>query len=118
MFFLLTLHFVQEQVEALKVLFQSLPITLQPVSGFDNWAHLDSARPPLRVLSLRDQSCSLQNLKVSRDGGLSHRERLGQFHNRRLTRSESRQDGASGRVGKGRKRCVELFRSLHKYSVI
>src|SRR5277367_2469766 len=118
MFFLLSLHFLQQQVEALKVLFQSLSITFQPFSGFNNWAHLDSARPPLRVLSLRDQSRSLQNLKVSRDGGLGHRKRLGQFQNRRFTRSESRQNGTSGRVGKGRKRCVKLFQSVHNFNVI
>src|SRR4051812_23999913 len=47
------------------------------------------------------------------DGGLAHRERLGQLGHRRLAGREAREDRPPGGIGERGERCVETFGRRH-----
>src|SRR6185369_10639834 len=73
---------------------------------------VDGARPPLRVLAAHDQSRVLEDLEVSRDGGLAHSERLGQLTDRADAGAELLEHGAARRIGQRAEDEAERVRLL------
>ena len=121
----LSLHLVEQGVQALEVALPELAVALQPFGGFRERLGLEPARPSLRVAAARDQAGALQHLEVLGDRGLAHRERLGQLRHGRLTRREPGEDRPPGRIRERRERRVEtivhhppITLRFHNYQVI
>src|SRR6185312_6295413 len=116
--FLLGLHLVKQGIQALEAALPKPAIVLQPSNGFGERLCLEPPRPPLRIAAPRNQACPFQHLQMLRNRGLSHRERLGQLHNRRFPGRKERQDRPPRWVGKRGECCIEVAGTVHCYSSI
>jgi hypothetical protein len=106
------LQLVEQGVEALEPALPEPAVVFEPFGGFRERPCLEPPRPSLRVAAAGDQAGAFQHLEVLRDGGLAHREGLGQLRHRRIAGGKPREDGPPRGVGERRERGVEPICAL------
>src|SRR6476659_10392145 len=104
---LLALQSAQVVLQSIELSLPQLAVFLDIVGDLLEGRGSDSAGPPLRLASLRDEPRLLQHLQVPRDRGEADVEGLGELVDCGFARGEPREDGASRRIGEGRERHAE-----------
>src|SRR6266542_3270129 len=102
--------FAKVVVEALEALFPVASVLADPVGDVAQWLRLEAAGPPLGLAPLLDQSGTLENLEVLRDGRQAEVEGSGQLRDCGLARGEPREDGPPCWIRQGRKGGTEEIR--------
>src|SRR5688572_24612259 len=97
------------EVESLVALVPEFPEIAGPLGHILERRCLEPARAPLCIPAPRDQTRPLQHTQVLRDRGTAHREWLGELLHRRFSRCQSREDGATRRIGEGGEGDAELI---------
>src|SRR5438034_9139535 len=99
MFGLLGLKCAEVILQAIDALVPESAVLLHPSRDFAQRHRLESAGPPLRVATARDQAGALQHLQVLGNGGGRHFEGRGQLLGRRPAGGESRENPPASRAG-------------------
>jgi hypothetical protein len=101
------LQVVKKGIQAMELEFPELPVVLKPLRSVTEGPSFQSPRTPLRILSARNQSRTLEYFKVLGNRRLAHRERLRQVRYRGFALGKSGQDGSTRRIGQRCERRVK-----------
>src|SRR5580658_1382323 len=100
-------QFTQQAVEAYEGCFPILAICLQPLGSFREGPSVELARSSLRIAGGGNRSCAFEHPEMSRYRRLSHREGLGEFIHRDLSRRQARQNCPPGWISQSSERHVQ-----------
>lgn len=124
-FCLAGLHFTKKHIEALELCLPELAVFLEPGRRVAKRSRFQSPRPPLRILSARDEPCAFQHLKVFGNGWLGHCEGLRQVHYRGFALGQPGQDSSARRIGERCEGSIKMMGygwsitvQLHNHKVI
>jgi hypothetical protein len=105
----LSLDFAEVMRKAIQPALPDVAVLLEPVRGLAQRCTFEAGRTQLGGAPARDEPRPLEHLEVPRDRLDTEREGLGELVHSDLTvLGEPREDRATRRVGKGRKRGAEL----------
>ena len=82
-------------------------VLFDPVSNGFERRRLEAARPPLPLLSPRNEASGFQHLEMLGDGRLTHLVWRSQLFDRDLAAGEPREDRPACRIGQGEERDAE-----------
>src|SRR5437868_3376270 len=92
-------HGGQNVVEPVVIRGQGAPEHRKPLVDLVDGRRRQPARPFGAFDAAEDETCALEHLEVSGDGGLRHLEGLGQFHDGGFAKRQTRQNRPARRVG-------------------